>query len=157
MLHPATDLAGHVKVFSAGAPTSSSAPLAITAAGTGDNTAVTGQSIDTYASGQRGESMSFIVAAHADLTATKVLTVAAEYQTSEDNSTWAAAVSLYSATTVVSGTGEQYGVKETHLKIKGLPRYIRFNYTPNLTASGSDTAVVVGVAVMGGCKYAPVS
>jgi hypothetical protein len=157
MLKPATDLAGNVKVFIVGAPENASAPTVITAAGTGDNTAVTGQTIDTYASGQRGESGVLIIGAHCKLTATKVLTVAAELQESADGSAWDTAEALYAATTVVSGTGQQFDEKETHVKLKGRKRYIRFNFTPNLTAGATDTADIVALFVMGGCRRTPVS
>ena len=155
MMYPTTDLEGHIKTFACGGPTNASAPIAITAAGTGDNTAVTGQTINTLT--DRGDSMVFIVHGHASLTATKVLTVAAELQESSDGSTWDTAESLYRATTVVSGTGENYGVKETHVKLKGRKQYIRFNFTPDLDAGATDTAVVLGVAVMAGSKKLPVT
>ena len=154
-LIPTNDLHGHLKLFDSGAPTSSSAPLAITAAGTGDATAVTGQTIDTQA--QRGDSMVFIVAAHADLTATKVLTVAAELQESSDDSTWDTAEVLWAAATVVSGTGEQYGSKMARVDLIARKRYIRFNYTPDMSAASADTAVLVGVALMAGGKALPVA
>jgi hypothetical protein len=157
MLRPATDLTNQVNLTVGGAPTNASAPLLITAAGTGDNTKVTGETVDTYASGQRGESAILAIFAHASLTATKVLTCAAEIQESEDGSSWDTAVSLFTATTVVSGTGEQFGQYEYGIKLKQRKRYIRVNVTPDLTAGATDTAAVLYGIVMGGCRQTPIS
>lgn len=123
-----------------------------TAAGTGDNTAVTGATIDRqgYGSGK------FVVAWKTTLGASETLTIAAEYQDSADGSTWNTATSLQAATTVKTGAATNaVGEEEFNVDFAGLQRYVRFNFTPNLSAAGTDTAVVAGTLIMGGADELP--
>jgi hypothetical protein len=135
----------------AGASTVSSAPNVITAAGAGDATKVTGETVDLL----NYSSATLLIPWFVSLTADKTLTFAAEYQTSADASTWATAVELFAATTVATATGASKGVVQTALDTGALPRYIRFNITPNLSHSGTDVAVYCAVVVKGGSNYVP--
>lgn len=130
------------------------------AAGTGDNTKVTGATIDrAIAGGSMFLSAVVAVLGRAVLTEAKVLTVALEYQESADGSNWDTAVALYSATTIATGgTGgsTELGVKETDLDLSSRKRYVRFNATPNLDASGTDTGEMLVAVTLGGADVAPV-
>ena len=145
------NIEGYIKASIAGASTVSSAPNVITAAGAGDATKVTGETIDLLGYG----SVALLVPWFANLTAAKTLSFTCEYQTSADNSTWATAVELYAATVVATATGASKGVKETALNTSALPRYIRFNITPDLSHSGTDVATYFAVAVLGGAQVLP--
>lgn len=123
----------------------------LTAGGTGDATAVTGATIDRddYQSGV------LAVAYKAVLTEAKTLALAVEVQESSDGSTWDTAVALRAST--VAATGDTGGSTETGLvefdiDLSGYKRYVRFNFTPDLNATGTDTAVVAAVFTLGGAR-----
>ena len=146
MLLPTTDLNGHVKTWPAGAAADASGdPKIVTAAATEDGVKVTGETIDLGTGLDRPDSGILSVSGVASLQATETLGVAAELQESSDGSTWDTAEALYASTTVATGvTGGSTGLgfsKQTHVKIKPRKQYIRFNVTPDLSASGTDTAV----------------
>lgn len=123
-----------------------------TAAGTGDNTAVTGVSIDRAGY----ESAKVTVGYLTTLTADKTLSLAIAYQTSSDNSNWDTAVSLQDATVAKTGAATAAVGQVSHsLDLRTLKRYIRFNYTPDLSHSGTDTAVTFCVADLGGAETMP--
>ena len=65
------------------------------------------------------------------------------------------------AATVVA-TGETGGSTETGVAVatfdvSGANRYIRLQFTPNASASGTDTAAIQAVAILGGQKRNPPS
>jgi hypothetical protein len=126
--------------------------ISITAGGTGDDTALTGASIDRLGYG----STSFVIAYKTTLAASETLSFAAEYQVSSDNSNWDTAVTLQAATVARTGavTNGQ-GVVKFDVNLEGLKRYIRFNFTPNLSRANTDTAVVYGTAILGGADLLP--
>jgi hypothetical protein len=126
--------------------------VSIVAAGTGDNVALTGATIDRRGYG----SATFVIAYKTTLAASETLSFAAEYQISADGSNWDTAVSLQAATVARTGAVTAgHGVVEFDVNLEGLKRYIRFNFTPNLSASGTDTAVVYGTAILGGADALP--
>lgn len=126
--------------------------ISITAGGTGDNTALTGASIDRLGYG----SASFVIAYKTTLAASETLSFAAEYQLSSDGSSWDTAVSLQGATVARTGAVTAgHGVVKFDVNLEGAKRYVRFNFTPNLSASGTDTAVVYGTAILGGADLLP--
>lgn len=136
----------------------------ILAAGTGDNTAVTGATIDRFVSVAQGNgdtalnainSGKLVITAKATLTSSQTLSLAVEYQTSTDGSTWATAVSLRSTSALLSATGSTQ--LEYDLNLKSLPRYIRFNYTPDLSAGSTDTAVIAATFLGGDCSASPIT
>lgn len=127
-----------------------------TAAGTGDNTKVTGATIDTDGFG----SGSILIGYKATLAATKNLTLAIEVQESADGTTWDDAVALQA--TVIVATGEAGGSTETGVfkladKLEGRKRYVRYNITPDLDASGTDTVSWFGIFAKGGARELPVA
>lgn len=120
-----------------------------TAAGTGDNTKVTGATVDRQGFGSAAVSIAYT----ATLAATKTLSLAVEVQESDDGSTWGTATVLQAAT--VQATGQSGGSTETGvLKIcdsyETRARYVRYNVTPDLNASGTDTASIAVTVVLGG-------
>ena len=155
-LLPSTGLKGQVTCFQGGGAINGGAPIAITAGGTGDAAAITGTTIDTLA--YRGDAMLLIVSANAKLADTKTLSVAATLQESSDGTNWDSAETLYAATVIATGatpTTWYDEVKATHVELKHRKRYIRFNVTPDLSNTGTDTATIHIVGVMGGSKVTP--
>jgi hypothetical protein len=124
----------------------------VTAAGAGDNTAVTGASIDRLGY----ESCKVTVAYKTTLGASETLQFAIEYQESDDNSSWGTATALQAATTAKTGSATNAVGEVSHdLNLGGKKRYIRFNYTPNLSAGASDTADTACVCTLGGARTLP--
>ena len=125
------------------------------AAGTGDNTKVTGQTIDRlgFRSGSVLISMKTVLAEAA------TLTIAIEIQESDDGSTWDTAEVIQAATTVETGnTGgsTEYPCLKVDDKFESRKRYIRYNITPNLSASGTDTVHWGAVCILGDAFEVPV-
>ena len=54
-----------------------------------------------------------------------------------------------------SGGGTVSGTLEVDLPLAGAGRYVRANFTPNLSASGTDTAALSSVMVLGGFDRLP--
>jgi hypothetical protein len=133
----------------------SGAPSLITAAGTGDATKVTGQTIDRYQSGGFAKSIVVQTSYLAALTAAKDLELAHELQESDDGSSWDTAEVIEATTVKATGAGNKRGVDEHAVDCTNRKRYIRFNVTPDLTASGTDTATFHTVATLGGFDQLP--
>lgn len=124
----------------------------LTAAGTGDNTALTGATIDRLGYG----SATFVIAYKTSLTADKTLSFAVEYQESADGSSWDTATVIQAATVAKTGAATNaIGQVSFDLNLEGKKRYVRFNFTPDLSHSGTDTAVVAGTAILGGADLLP--
>lgn len=141
-----------------------------TAAGTGDATAVTGATIDTRVTianggGQGVEAyakagaVKFILGGITTLTAAKTLSIAAEYQTSDDGSTWNTAVPLLASTVVRTGAVTATAITnlEYDLSLESLPRYIRFNFTPDLSHTSTDTATLSAYAILSAATVNPIT
>lgn len=152
---PSTDLGAYVAVNAAGAPLVSSAPSEITAAGTGDNTKVTGQSIDLL---NKGDGGCLIISGVATLQAAETFKWAVEIQESADGTNWDTAEVLQAATTLATG-GEggstEYFVGKLDVNLKKRKRYVRFNVTPDLSASGTDKQVSSWLLLSGGGNVIP--
>jgi hypothetical protein len=125
----------------------------LTAAGTGDNTAVTGATIDRRGYG----SAHLVIQYKTTLTDTKTLAFAVEYQESDDGSTWDTATALQASTVALTGSSSTnaLGKVEFDVDLSLKKRYIRFNYTPDLNNSGTDTAVTSATCVLGGATTKP--
>jgi hypothetical protein len=125
---------------------------ALTAAGSGDATEVTGNVIDLLGY----TSLEYVHQYTTTLTADKTLALLTKYQTSPDNSTWATAVTLQASTVVKTGAATAAdGVHTLTLVTGNLPRYIKFLVTPDLSHSGTDTATVSGIVILGGAQVIP--
>lgn len=120
-----------------------SAVAAVTAGGAGDNTAVTGVIIDRAALGFP-QSCVAVIPFTTTLGATNTLSLAATVQSGE-------AANLSDATTLASrangviatgpaGGGTVTGEIEIDVNLSGAGRYVRLNFTPDLSAANTDTA-----------------
>lgn len=145
------DIGAYIAVLRALANTS------LTAAGTGDNTVITGAILDRQA---KDFPLSAVVAVPftATLAASKNLflkNVLVEHGDDSGLSDVATFATLEDATghaiATDSGSGSTLtGCKEYSIDLTGAKRYIRIKATPDLDASGTDTAAISGVVV-----YAP--
>jgi hypothetical protein len=126
------------------------ANTAVTAGAGGDNTAVTGVIIDRAALGWP-QSCVVAVPYTATLAASQTLSVAITLQSGETSNLADAATFATRANAVVAtGVGTLTGVVELDVNLSGAGRYVRANFTPDLSASGTDTAALSEVIVFGG-------
>jgi hypothetical protein len=128
------------------------ANTAVTAGGVGDATAVTGVIIDRA---ELGWPQSCVVAVPftTTLAATQSLSLAITVQSGEaanlsDATTFATRANGIVASSV--GGGTVTGTVELDVNLSGAGRYVRANFTPDLSASGTDTAALSEVIVFGG-------
>lgn len=140
------------------------ASTAATAGGSGDATQVTGATINT-ASLQTApavyakdfNSIAFVIAGTATLSATKSITVTALIEDSADGSSWS---TLVASATIVSVTSTGGGTVTFTGKIgadlTAARQYVRVKATPDLSNTATDTATIFGVAVLGGATEMPV-
>ena len=126
----------------------------ITAAGSGDNTEITGDSIDLEALDARPASVCVEIPVRATLAAGATCVVTGKLEKSADGSTWS---DLTTSGNLLTLTGASGGSTEKGVARLGADliqsgcRYIRSKVTPNLSASGTDTMLVgAQVAVFGG-------
>lgn len=130
----------------------SGAPELIVAAGAGDNTAITGNTINRQTYGMP-QSCLLAVSYYANIADGETLSLAVEIQESADGTTWDTAEAIQASTAVQSPSGSAFtdgAVKTYKVYLGDRKQYVRFNCTPNFSASGTDTGVVQGVAVLGG-------
>lgn len=124
----------------------------LTAGGTGDNTQITGPTINIQSLAGRPAGMVFEIVARAVLAATKILTVTALVESSVDGTTW---TTLVGSSTVLTLTGAAGGSTEHGVGRIGVDliqsnvNFIRLKATPDLDAANTDTAIVAAVAVFG--------
>lgn len=134
------------------------ANTALTAGGSGDNTAVTGSIIDRGAHGFP-QSAVLAIPYTATLAAGATLSIAYTVQEGNQANLSDAGTLLSGASAVVAtgpvGGGTVTGVFEVDLLISGAGRYVRANATPDLSAANTDTAAISGVLVMAGADRLP--
>lgn len=138
------------------------ANLAITAAAGQDGQAQTGIIIDRYDA--KGSNFMVVVFPYtATLADTKVLkfsSVLVEHSDASDLSGAATFCTCVDTTPATIATGKTGGTTETGCKsysvpISGAKRYLRLKYTPDLDASGTDTAALSAVAIFDPPQYLP--
>lgn len=128
------------------------ANTAATAGGSGDNTAVTGAIIDRAALGWP-QSCVVAVPFTATLAAAATLSVAVTLQSGEAaNLSDAASFATRSGVVATgpAGGGTVTGTVELDVNLSGAGRYVRANFTPDLSAANTDTAALSEVIVFGG-------
>jgi hypothetical protein len=134
------------------------ANTAATAGGSGDNTAVTGVIIDRAALNWPASAV-FAVPFTTTLAATQTLSVAMTVQDGDNDALSDAGTFATRANAVVatgpSGGGTVTGTVELDVNLTGAKRYVRLNFTPDLSASGTDTAALSGVVAFGGQRRLP--
>ena len=161
-------------------PVPASAYVAATAGGSGDNTAVTGLTIDRFTLQPTGASTAvsnepptsalFELYYECALGAANTITIkSAKLEDSADGTNWATvfdstaspstAPSTWPASGVVDtgGTGgtTQRGVVAFNTNIKQCRRYVRFDWTPDLSAANTDTGKFTVTAVLSGFAEVP--
>lgn len=149
-------MAHNIDAFIGAAPASDSASA--TAGGTGDNTLVTGLAIDRFAK-SNPLSVSFVARYKAVLAAAATLSLGWSVETAIDSAFTAPVVLATGASAVIdtgaSGGSTQRGVFRIPCDLAGALQYVRLKFTPDLSASGTDTAEISVVAVLGGQDYLP--
>lgn len=141
-------------------PKIASAITAITAGGTGDATAITGIGFDRKAV-DMPLSADLVLSWTATLAATKTLSFGTvKIQDSADNSTYAdvSTISITDPGAVATGpTGGATvsGSVAIPVALGATRQYVRALFTPDLSASGTDTAMVVAHLVFGGTDRQP--
>ncbi len=125
---------------------------AVTAGGAGDNTEVTTAALDLrdQFGTTRYTSLTLLLAASATLTASQSLALkAVRFQHSDDGTTWVdVAAGVVLAT--ITGTGAVTGAAKLGCNLVEAKRFVRAKYTPDLSASGTDTAKVGAAFVLSG-------
>ena len=158
MLKPATDLYNHTQTWSAGGSADSSGdPKIVTAGATEDGVEVTGETIDLGADLTRPMSGVLAVTGVTNLTAAKTLSIGAKIQESDDGSTWDTAEVLYAATVVKTGAAANGAAfqKAYPVKLKGRKQYVRFNITPTMSHTSTDTCVWAATLTGAGSQQLP--
>lgn len=135
-----------------------SANVAVTAGGSGDDTAVVGVILDR---GEIGFPQSGVLAIPftATLAEDETLTLAHTLQTGNADDLSDATTLLTGAAEVVAtgptGGGTVTGTVEIDLSLGGAGRYVRAGFTPDLSRAGTDTAALSSVIVFGGADRVP--
>jgi len=140
-----------------------SAFVSATAGGTGDNTAVTGLTVDRIDpnTGSLAGSVRFSVAWQAVLAAAATLTLkTVKIEQSSDNSTWdSTAYITFTDPGVVAtgpgGGGTVRGVTAFDADLSSAKRYVRIDFTPDLSAANTDTASLSATATLAGSDRLP--
>lgn len=134
------------------------ANTAATAGGSGDNTEVVGVILDRAAMGYP-QSCVVAVPFTATLAAAATLSIAWDIDSGNASNLSGSEVLDSAATQVVatgpSGGGTVTGTFEANVSLAGAGRYVRLNFTPNLSAANTDTAALSAVMVFGGADRLP--
>ncbi len=153
--HPVTDLGSNVVTkFASIAQDSSGDPKIVTAGATEDGAEVEGETIDRQGKQSGVVQIPWI----AKLAQDKTLSLTVKRQESSDNSTWDTAVEIQAATVVATGgTGgsTEMGVTEIDENYAARKRYVRYNITPTMSATGTDIAIWAATATLGGADALP--
>lgn len=134
------------------------ANTAVTAGGGGDDTEVVGVIIDRAALGWP-ESAVLAIPFTAALAATETLEIG--YTVASGNaSNLSDAATLKTAAKAVVATGGAGGSTETgcfevNVSLRGAGRYVRANWTPDLSRANTDTAALSAVLVLAGANRLP--
>ncbi len=130
-----------------------------TAGGTGASTTVTGLSIDRqgFSNGALPLSALFGVIYETTLQSGATLSLGTDIQSSPDNSDW---TDFQTATYAVvatgpSGGGAVKGSFNVAVDLGNAQRYVRFNYNPAFSSTGTDTFYGDAVGAMAGFPHLP--
>jgi hypothetical protein len=134
--------------------TAAGVAIVLTAGATEDGVEVQGQSIDC-----QGElSGKLIISYLATLAEDKTLSFTVKEQQSANNSSWDTATVTQAATVAAtggSGGSNETGTVEFDLNLNAKKQYVRYNITPDLSATGTDTAVWSAAMFRGGSDVLP--
>ena len=153
------DIGAQTKGVYGSATNTTGAPILVVAGGAGDGVANVGKTIDRNASGN-AESAKVQIAGLFSLADTETVSIAAEIQESDDDSTWDTAEALQAST--VAATGETGGTNENFcvnlsVALKARKRYVRINFTPDCSAGSLDTGFATCVVTLGGGDVLPMT
>ncbi len=151
----AHELNENVKVIASGCVAS------LTAGGGGDNSELTGEVIDRLGY----ESCVLAIPFKAVLATGESLAFTVKVAESDDGSSFGADETIASAVTAVTQAagGTCYDTYKLKVKLGAdnatapRKRYLKFKVTPNLSASGTDTAIIAAVVLLGGAQTKPVA
>lgn len=136
----------------------SSAGIDAVAAGAGDDTEAVGAIIDLDSIGNP-QSAKAIIAYTTTLADTETLSIACDvdHGAASDLADAAQFLAGQASTVVETASGAQTltGVVELDVNLSGAKRYIRLQFTPDLSASSTDTAELAAVWVFGGFRELP--
>lgn len=136
-----------------------SAPAAATAAGAGDATTTTGVTIDRAggANGSLPNALALGVVFEATLATGKTLAIGYAVQDSADGANWSDYQTATFATVATGATAASAvaGMFEVGVNLTSARRYIRANFQPDLSATGTDTAVARAVGFLAGYDRLP--
>lgn len=130
------------------------------AAGTGDNTQIVGDIFDRGAAMNFPKSLTIALEYTTTLAANKTLTAKSLIIEHGDDAALGDVATLYAPADVVlatdSGSGSTLkGSYKYSLDLHGAKRYIRLKWTPDLNATGTDTAVVESQLIFGDSYIKP--
>jgi hypothetical protein len=131
-----------------------SAAATAVAAGSGDATTTTGTTVDRLSFGNGGIPSTALVGVMwaATLASGKTLSIAVTVQDSADNSTFAdfSTVGSTVVATGPSGGGAKSGQFNLAVDLRNARRYVRCNFNPDLSATGTDTATATAAGFFAG-------
>lgn len=129
----------------------SGAPELLVAAGAGDATKIVGNTIDRNSYGMPDSAM-LAVQAYLNLADTETFSLAVEIQESDDASTWDTAEAIQASTVVKTADGAFTDLHTESYKVYlgDRKRYVRFNVTPDFSASSTDTGTLHAVCCLAG-------
>lgn len=134
------------------------ANTAVTAGGAGDATQVTGVIIDRYALGLPSNGV-VAIPFTATLAAAETLSLTWTLQHGDDSGLSDAATHATGANAVVAtgpgGGGTVTGTVEARISLRGAKRYVRLQFTPDLSRANTDTAALSAVLVFAGADRLP--
>lgn len=140
-------------------PRLASAVTSVTAGGTGDNTAITGVTLDRLEFSAAPLCASLVLLSEAVLADAATMTFkTVKIQDSADGSTFADYVTFTDpgvVSTGPSGGGTVRTATKLAVNLSTARRYIRAVFTPDMSASSTDTAKVIAAIVYGGHEAIP--
>lgn len=128
----------------------------------GSEAEVTGVTIDRYALANRCRSAALIVAGRATLTSGKTLAITANFQDSANDSDWTdygETTEVLTAEQVLDAAGGALAATafsvELPINLVTARRYIRAQFTPVFSFTGTDTGEFAAVVILGGAEVMP--
>lgn len=136
------------------------ASTALTAAGTGDNTQIVGDIFDRGAAMNFPKSLTIAIEYTTTLAANKTLTAKSLIIEHGNDSGLSDVATYYAPADVVLATdagsgGTLKGSAKYSVDLHGAKQYVRLKYTPDLNASGTDTATVEAQLLFGDSYIKP--
>ena len=132
----------------------------ITAGGTGDATEVNGVTVDRNALTQgRGQSAVLAILIKGTVASGKIATVTANFQDSANDSDWTDYGTALGSTVLLNAAGAALtassAVTKLSVSLASARRYIRAQVMCDMDATGTDTALISSVIIIGGQSQLP--